>query len=263
MKCDDNQGMNLHTKRTIRNYTITSLLASTATLAVLRSVDEIDWNWAFVLAPLWVPILLALVVGMAMGSGRGLDALIEQPYGYRDNGPGGVLEMEQMLADSVVVHDTAESEPVTEGVTEALVVPESLEESVGKDTTVLVVDEPGDVAPSLDEHEDASVVAPTSTQVSSPLLYAKRGEWEAYAALTDTGKVVLLHVKNLPSSVTGKISQRAQAMYNELRLQADGDGTWSGTTSDLAPTVALSAIAGKTVPNIWKPYEGDLPQSAE
>lgn len=38
----------------------------TIVFIVLRLTDVIDWDWWWVLAPLWVPVLIALLVGVVV-----------------------------------------------------------------------------------------------------------------------------------------------------------------------------------------------------
>jgi hypothetical protein len=41
--------------------------SSSATLITLKSINQIDWNWSWVLSPIWVPICFILIYGVLNG----------------------------------------------------------------------------------------------------------------------------------------------------------------------------------------------------
>lgn len=41
--------------------------SSTVTLIGLKAINEINWNWSWVLSPIWIPVCFILIYGFLNG----------------------------------------------------------------------------------------------------------------------------------------------------------------------------------------------------
>lgn len=49
---------------------VTPLFLLTLTFVILRLIDKIDWSWWWVLSPLWIVFLIAILVGVIQQIGE-------------------------------------------------------------------------------------------------------------------------------------------------------------------------------------------------
>lgn len=107
------------TMRTFKAHLVTVLLTTFVVLALLKLTRVIDWWWVVVATPLWLPILVAIVASIALGSDKGLDTLLGERTAKESEGldvldqifdeQNPVSYGETQSIENPVVHETVNS----------------------------------------------------------------------------------------------------------------------------------------------------------